>query len=63
MRGQTYQESLRLRKVQLMDKDEIIDYYRSGGEQLPDRFSDCEKAKQNEIISHYKPFKYSQNER
>lgn len=58
--GMTYQECIRARKTEPMNKREIIDYYRSNGEQLPDRFSDCEKAKQNEIISHYKPFRYSQ---
>ena len=61
--GIRYEETLKLRKVQPMNKGEILKYYETNGEQLPDRFSDCEKAKQNEIISHYKPFKYSQNER
>ena len=43
--GMTYQECIRARKTEPMNKREIIDYYRSNGEQLPDRFSDCEKGK------------------
>lgn len=56
MRGQTYQESIKLRKVQPMDKDEIINYYRSNGEVLPDRYADTEQARRNEITKHYRPY-------
>lgn len=58
--GITWKESQKLRRVEPMTQQEVLRYYETNGEQLPDRFSDCEKAKQNEIISHYKPFRYSQ---
>lgn len=58
MRGQTYQESIKLRKVQPMNKDEILNYYRSNGEQLPDRYADTEQARRNEITKHYSPHKF-----
>lgn len=63
MRGQTYQESIKLRKVQPMSKDEIINYYRSNGEVLPDRYADSEQAKRNAITGQYRPYEIRQDER
>lgn len=58
--GVTYQQSARMRKVQPMNKDEILNYYRSNGEQLPDRFSDTETARRIEITKHYRPYEVSE---
>lgn len=56
--GMTYQECIRARKTEPMNKHEIIDYYASGGEVLPDRYADTEQARRNEITKHYSPHKF-----
>jgi len=53
-----YEETLKVRKVQPMTHSEIIDYYASGGEVLPDRYADTEQARRNEITKHYRPHKF-----
>lgn len=58
--GMTYQECIRARKTEPMNKREIIDYYRSNGEQLPDRFSDTETARRIAITKHYRPYEVSE---
>lgn len=60
--GMTFQESVRARKIAPMNPSEIIDYYSSDGEQLPDRFSDTEQAKQNKIVGRYRPYQIRHDE-
>lgn len=61
--GMSYQESLRLRKTAPMTQDEIINYYRSNGEVLPDRYADTEQARRNEITKRFRPYEIRQDER
>ena len=55
--GITYQESLRMRRTQPMNQQEIINFYATEGETVPERFADCEQARRCEIVNRYRPFR------
>ena len=53
--GIRYEETLKLRKVQPMIRQEIVDFYSTDGHAFPARFKGCEEARREQILQEYSP--------